>query len=129
MILTDGVTPITFTDQLVWQDEFSWSPVQQRQQYAIGGALVIQEAKKLSGRPITLVGNKSVWETRAVIEALHTASLLTFQEFTLTLHDGSEKTVMFDKQNNPIETSALFAGQDESASDQYILNTLRFVEV
>lgn len=129
MILDDGTTPITFTDHLVWQDEFSWSPVQQSQQYAIGGTLVIQEAKKLSGRPITLVGDDSVWETRAVVEALHAASLLTFQQFTLTLPDTSAKTVMFDKQNSPIETQALFAGLDESDSDQYIIKALRFIEV
>ena len=129
MILDDGVTPIVFSDHLVWSDEFSWSPVQQSKQYSIGGTLVIQEAKKLSGRPITLVGGENVWESRSVVEALHAASLLTFQEFTLTMPDSSTKTVMFDKQNNPIEAKALFAGQDEQATDQYIINTLRFVEV
>lgn len=129
MILDDGVTPITFTDELVWQDEFSWSPVQQSQQYAIGGTLVVQEAKKLSGRPITLVGGENVWETREIVKALHAASLLTFQQFTLTLPNGSTKTVMFSKQNTPIEATPLFAGQDESDSDQYIINTLRFIEV
>ena len=129
MILNDGTSAITFTDHLVWSDEFAWSPVQQSQQYSIGGVLVIQEATKLSGRPITLTGNDQVWESREVVEALHAASLLTFQQFTLTLPDGSEKTVMFDKQNKPIETQALFAGQDGEATDQYIVNTLRFIEV
>lgn len=129
MILDDGVTPIVFTDQLVWRDEFSWSPVQQSQQYTIGGTLVIQEAKKLSGRPITLIGDDTVWESREIVKKLHEASLIPFKEFTLTLHDGSEKTVMFDKTNTPIETQALFAGQDEDDSNQYIINTLRFIEV
>lgn len=129
MILDDGVTPIVFSDHLVWSDEFSWSPVQQSKQYSIGGTLVIQEAKKLSGRPITLVGGEKVWEPRSVVEALHAASLLTFQEFTLTLYNGATKTVMFDKQNNPVDVQALFTGQDEQANDQYIVNTLRFVEV
>jgi len=129
MILNDGTTSITFTDQLVWSDEFSWSPVQQSQQYSIGGTLVIQEAKKLSGRPVTLIGGGSVWETKLTIKALHAASLLTYQQFTLTLNDGRALTVMFDKQNNPIEATALFTGQDELDSDQYTINTLRFVEV
>lgn len=129
MILDDGVTAITFTNNLVWSDEFSWSPVQQSQQYSIGGTLVIQEATKLSGRPITLTGGDSVWESRAVVEALHDASLQSFKQFTLTLHDNSTKTVMFDKQNAPVETQALFVGQDINTDDQYIINALRFVEV
>jgi hypothetical protein len=129
MILDDGVTPIVFTDELVWQDEFSWSPVQQSQQYSIGGTLVVQEAKKLSGRPITLKGSDKVWETRDIVQALHNASLVPFQQFTLTLHDNSTKTVMFDKQNTPLETEALFSGQDVESTDQYIINTLRFIEV
>lgn len=129
MILDDGVTPITFTDQLVWQDEFSWSPVQQSKQYAIGGTLVIQEAKKLSGRPITLTGDEGTWETRQVVKALHTASLLPFQKFTLTLHDNSTKNVMFAKESNPVEAKPLFNGQDENDTDQYFISALRFIEV
>jgi hypothetical protein len=129
MILTDGVTPITFTDELVWLDEFAWNPVQQSKKRAIGGALIIQEKKYSDGRPITLVGDDKVWESRAVIQALHTASMMEDQTFTLTLFDGSTKTVMFDKENNPVDVAALFTGQDTQTTDQYVIKALRFIEV
>lgn len=129
MILTDGVTPITFTDELVWIDEFAWNPVQQSKKRAIGGALIIQEKKYSDGRPITLVGDETVWESRAVIQALHTASMMEDQTFTLTLFDNSTKTVMFDKENNPVDVAALFTGQDTQTTDQYVIKALRFIEV
>lgn len=129
MILTDGVTPIIFTDELVWLDEFAWNPVQQSKKRAIGGTLIIQEKKYSDGRPITLVGDDKVWESRAVIKALHTASMLENQTFTLTLFDGSTKTVMFDKENNPVDVTALFTGQDTQTTDQYVIKALRFIEV
>ena len=129
MILTDGVTSIIFTDELVWLDEFAWNPVQQSKKRAIGGTLIIQEKKYSDGRPITLVGDDKVWESRAVIQALHTASMLENQTFTLTLFDGSTKTVMFDKENNPVDVAALFTGQDTQTTDQYVIKALRFIEV
>ena len=129
MILTDGVTQIIFTDELVWLDEFAWNPVQQSKKRAIGGTLIIQEKKYSDGRPITLVGDDKVWESRAVIQALHTASMLENQTFTLTLFDGSTKTVMFDKENNPVDVAALFTGQDTQTTDQYVIKALRFIEV
>ena len=129
MILTDGTTPITFTDELVWLDEFAWNPVQQSKKRAIGGTLIIQEKKYTDGRPITLVGDQKVWETRAVVEALHAASMMENQQFTLTLYNGTDKTVMFDKENTPVDVEALFTGQDTQATDQYVIKALRFIEV
>jgi hypothetical protein len=38
----------------LWSDEFDWKPIEQNQERAIDGTLIIQEGKKKSGRPITL---------------------------------------------------------------------------
>ena len=38
----------------LWSDEFDWKPIEQNQERAIDGALIVQEGKKKSGRPITL---------------------------------------------------------------------------
>jgi hypothetical protein len=32
----------------------TWKPIEQSQEYAIDGTLIVQEGKKKSGRPITL---------------------------------------------------------------------------
>lgn len=129
MILDDGTTQIVFTDHLVWLDEFAWNPIAQSKDITIGGTLVIQEAKQLKGRPITLVGGNEVWETRATVKALHDASLLLDQVFTLTLFGGATKIVMFDKSQQPVDTEALFKGQDGNDTDQFIIKALRFIEV
>lgn len=129
MILDDGSTAISFSDDLIWADEFGWSPITQDKQYTIGGTLVIQESKKLAGRPITLRGY-NIWESRSVIEQLHSASLLTAQDFTLTLHDGRSFTVRFDHtQNKPVDTEAVFAGRDTEATDEFYINALHFIVV
>ena len=38
----------------LWSDEFDWKPIEQNQERAVDGALIVQEGKKKSGRPITL---------------------------------------------------------------------------
>lgn len=130
MILDDGTTQIVFSDELVWLDEFGWSPIVQSKKYTIGGVLVIQESKKLAGRPITLSGNGEIWETREVVEQLYNASLLKNQDFTLTLHDERAFTVRFDfEQNKPVDTQAVWVGQDSENTDLFIINTLHFIVV
>ncbi len=129
MILNDTVTPIVFTDELIWVDEFAWNPVQQSKKRAVGGALIIQEKKYTDGRPITLVGGDNVWESRSVVEALYNASIIENKQFTLTLHNGSQKTVMFEKEEQAVDVEAVFAGQDSNATDQFVIKALRFIEV
>ena len=50
---------IQLEDGFFWSDE-NWSEIEQNQEYAISGALIIQEGRKQAGRPITLQpANKS----------------------------------------------------------------------
>lgn len=44
---------IQLEDGFFWSDE-NWSEIEQNQEYAISGALIIQEGRKKAGRPITL---------------------------------------------------------------------------
>ncbi|WP_429235043.1 hypothetical protein [Aeromonas salmonicida] len=43
-------------DDLVWRDEFDWSPVEQVVTPTLSGVLLVEETPRLEGRPITLVG-------------------------------------------------------------------------
>lgn len=51
---------VSLEDGFLWSDEFSWKPIEQNQDIAINGALIVQEGFKLSGRSIILEpANKS----------------------------------------------------------------------
>lgn len=127
-ILTYGLNVITLPDDLLWQDEFAWQPVQQATQYSLTGALIIESAAKQAGRTITLQGGDEFgWLPRSTLLALQTAATLPGQEFTLTLR-GSPYTVVFDHARTPIEAAPAVDYSTPDAADPYIV-TLRFLEV
>ena len=62
---------LVLPDDLLWSDEHSWSPTVATSAYLITGALLIQSATRLAGRPITWVGAPDMaWVTRATVEQL-----------------------------------------------------------
>ena len=68
--LADEVA-LVLPDDLLWSDEHSWSQTVATSAYLITGALLIQSATRLAGRPITLVGAPDMaWVTRATVEQL-----------------------------------------------------------
>jgi hypothetical protein len=117
---------LTLPDGLIWEDEFTWSPVAQSTDYGLTGALIVQESTKLAGRPITLAGQSSgnqsaaCWITRAHLLTLQTALQVAGAEFTLTLHDARTFTVAprqdpLDAEARPVVKSFLPADPDDDA--------------
>ena len=45
---------VTLPGDLRWSDEFAGAQVQRSAEYSVTGALIVQEAVKQAGRPITL---------------------------------------------------------------------------
>lgn len=82
---------------LHWDDEFAWTPVQQSLSWTESGALVREESAVLSGRPITLAGERtSAWVTRATVKALYAMQAAALAApMTLTLDDGSTHDVIW----------------------------------
>lgn len=70
MKLTDNSNAevINLPNDLLWEDEFSWSPVVQSINYSLTGALLIDTEVKQAGRPISLKypSNDMAWVTRDV---------------------------------------------------------------
>ena len=126
MIALDG---ITLPDNLHWQDEYRWTPVEQRREYSLTGALLIDEAAKQAGRPITLTTpDGGGWTTRDTVEALR-ARLTTDQAMSLTLHDGRTFSVRWRHDKQPLVAEPLLPGlADPDANALYQL-TLRLIEV
>ena len=108
MAITLGAIILPAT--LVWEDEFTWSPVAQSTEYSLTGALIVQEATKLAGRPITLVGKSDSNAhtggiSRTDLLALQTALNVTGATWTLTLHDARTFTVA--AQQDPLDAEPL----------------------
>lgn len=90
---------LALPDDLRWSDEFAWSPVVRSQQYGLTGALILQEAVRKKGRPITLEAKKEalgyIWVARSTIAALYALVSTPQWSSTLTLEDGRAFTVAF----------------------------------
>ena len=80
---------------MVWVDEFDWVPVERAMTYSVTGALLIDEAPRNAGRPITLVGEVDAgWVGRGVVVQLHALASATDATYTLTLADGRSFAVV-----------------------------------
>ena len=130
--LADGVGfTLNFSDDLEWQDEFAWSPVEQTQEYLSEGALVVQEGVKQAGRPITLAGGQYVFQDHeTVVALLAEIAVSAGKTYTLTLPDARTFTVAFNHTKGPIDAPvpAFDRKRIYDADTKHSL-TLRFITV
>ena len=67
----DGET-LNLPNDLFWEDEFSWSPTVSEHSYALDGTLIVEQATKRAGRPISLLAPPNMaWVSRATLEKLY----------------------------------------------------------
>lgn len=126
--LTYTGTTLTLPDDLAWPDEFEWAAVEQRQQYTITGALIVEAAAKQAGRTITLEGGDDfAWVPLADLETLLAWKALPGQVFTLVLR-GVTHSVVFDHEGRSVEARPVWDVSDPGPADPYIV-TLRFLKV
>jgi len=113
---------ITLHEDLIWTDEFDWSPVQQSQQYTLTGALILETGVKQAGRPITLVGGRdAAWTGRDTVKALY-AKLTATPPFILTLNDARTFSVAFAHGSNPVEARPIIDYNNLDDGDVYALS-------
>lgn len=133
MILTHKATQehITLEDGFLWSDEFSWKPVEQKQERAIDGTLIVQEGRKKAGRLMTLVPPEGQgWIQRRVLSKLMEWSALR-DEFLLAFdypHDKRKFNVIFNHQDGAIEAEPV-KGFASVSDDEWYSVTLRFLIV
>lgn len=94
---------VTLPDSLQWLDEYAWSPAAQSTERTLSGALLVQAAALLYGRPITLAGGPDGgWITRATADALAALAATPGQVMTLTgLPNTAPQSVIFDRSQGP----------------------------
>lgn len=124
---------VVLPHDLLWSDEFSWSPVVTNISYTLPGSLVVESSKKLSGRPITLQSqlDDMGWVKRSDVLTLLNWAAIENQQFRLDLEystDSRQFTVIFDQSNSPILANPV-KGFPSHASDDWFRLTLKFIEV
>lgn len=122
---------IQLEDGFFWSDE-NWSEIQQNQEYAINGALIIQEGRKQAGRPITL---QPANKTKGWIKLRDLNKLREWQnlqeQFTLQFqwpHDQRRFNVVFNHKDSALESSTI-KGTPATSLDTYFNVIMRFIEV
>lgn len=127
---TATATTVELPADLVWRDEFAWQPVEQSTERTVTGALIVQAAARIGGRPITLQPEDEAasWISRAELEQLHAWASVPGLELELSLR-GLLRTVIFRHHDGgAIEASALIHYADVQATDNY-LATVRLMEI
>lgn len=117
----------------LFSDEFSWKPIEQNQEFSVDGTLIIQEGKKKSGRPITLLSkeNSQGWVKRSVLSVIQDWSALQDEQFTLIFeypHDNRQFNVIFNHAQGAIEADPV-KGFPTVSNEDYYKVTLKFLEV
>ena len=131
VIRKTSLETIQLEDGFFWSDE-NWSEIEQNQEYAISGALIIQEGRKQEGRPITLQpANKTKgWIKLRDLNLLRQWQNLQ-EQFTLQFqwpHDQRSFNVIFNHKDGALESSTV-KGTPATSLDTYFNVTMRFTEV
>ena len=127
---TPSATFVTLPDALSWADEYSYSPLQQTKTYTTTGALLIEEALRQAGRPITLEGSQDrAWCTRAIVEQLKAWAATPGLVLSLVLR-GAARNVMFDHEKGALQgLPVLFYADGSIELSDYYVPTLRLMEL
>lgn len=126
--MTITLNTITLPSDLLWSDEFDWSPIESTQEYALTGALIVDTALRLAGRPITLAADDDrAWIDRATLQQLHALTTPADRQMTL-VHNGVTRTVIWRPGNEPMSARPIWPLANPQADCDYIV-TLRLTEI
>ena len=94
---------VTLPDSLQWVNEYEHNASAQSVERSLSGALLVQEAALLYGRPITLAGGPDGgWIDRATADALFALAATPGRVMTLTgLPQTGALAVIFDRSQGP----------------------------
>jgi hypothetical protein len=128
--ITVGGTTVALSEDLVWNDELSWHPVEQTSQRTITGALVIQSALRVAGRPITLQpeDDSSAWLSSAAVTQLRNWAAVPGQVLSLTLR-GTTRDVIFRHQDGAAIEAIPVVHFSDVAVDDWYRCTIRMMEI
>jgi hypothetical protein len=118
-------------DDLVWANEFEWNQNIQSQNRTLSGALDIQTATHLYGRPIHLVGGTDGgWITRSTALAIRALEADPSAILTLTgLLDHPAMSVVFDRSGPASFESQMIMRYSDPNAGTFYSCALRLITV
>ena len=126
--MTITLDALTLPPDLLWADEFDWTPIESSQEYAVTGALVVDTATRQAGRPITLEGGDDrAWLDRATLQQLYALTTPADRQMVLVLN-GVTRDVIFRPGADPLSARPIFPLANPQNDLAYVV-TLRLTEV
>lgn len=133
MILRNLTTlqDLTLSHDLLWIDEHAWSPVVSNSEYSLTGALLIENATRQAGRPISLQAPDAemAWHPRSTVDLLRTWASVPGQQFLLTLDDARSFNVVFRHHEPPALEAKPVRNMTSFEADDDWQMTLKFMEI
>jgi len=130
--LSDGTSTLALDPDLIWTDEHAWQAPEQTAVRTLTGALIVQSAAKVKGRPITLeAGEGHAWMPYTDFAQLAAWAAVPGQVLTLTLR-GQTMSVGFRHHDAPaIEARPLIdtAASETLPSDAWMVASLKLYTV
>ncbi len=134
MKLKDTITleVIDLPNDLLWTDEFDWSPVESTQTFSLTGALIIEYGEKQAGRPISLSADQDMaWVTRETLSKLKAWAAIPARKFNLIFeyeNDVRQFLVVFNHSKDATKGSPVLGFPMHNDGDDFTC-ALNFMEV
>lgn len=126
--MTLSLDGLVLPPDMVWADEYDWTPTEQSQTYALNGALVIETAQKLTGRPITLTSEQSSgWIKKQILDQLYAKLALT-TSLVLTVQSGETFDVTWRSDPKPIDMKPIKFNRIMTQDSRYF-GSIKLIEV
>jgi len=115
---------IQLPDDSVWTDEFAYTPTDHAIQFTLGGKQIIQDARRMVGRPITL---DAQWIDRAAVDALFALLDVPDGRFPLDLNGRLFTVVFRHGDGDPLSVEPVIEYPSYQTDDRYAA-TIKLIE-
>lgn len=128
--ITHGSTTINLSDDCLWEDEFTWNPVEQAVARTLTGAMIVETSQVIGGRPITLTppDDEGAWTKYEDLLKLNQLAATPGLVMELTFR-GVTYSVMFrHHENDPVSAKPVVFYRDPGVNDPYLV-TIKLMEI
>lgn len=127
--ITHGGITLNLPIDLLWSDQYSWSPVEQTEATSITGALLIDVAVRTRGRHITLVGDPNfAWFPYATVDQLKSWAAIPGCEMALSI-GGTNYPVIFRHHEKPAIDVYPVVAYSLGDNADFFYGTLKLMEI
>ncbi len=122
---------VVLPDGMQWQDELAWAAVEQGVERTITGALVVQAAARIAGRPYTLqsLDEMSGWISRASLHTLRAWAEVPGLQMVLSIPGQAAVDVIFRHHEAPVIDAKPVMTFDDLQDGDFYTAALRLMGV